>query len=248
MRLTIALFTVAVMASQTWAARTLSFDATSKDFFATPGETNAAVSFVIGNVAKKPISIFSLKPSCGCTYVNSPMLPLVLKPKSEHTFVFDTDLRGKAGKLHKSATVYSSAGRFVLSFSINIPHQLSTKSRRENMMIAENNRQSVFSGTCADCHVKPTVGKTGRPLYEAACGICHETAHRADMVPDLAKVSAENPEEFWTQMIAQGRKGTLMPAFSREHGGPLSDAQIRSLVEFMSSDYRNSKAAVDSKQ
>ena len=237
MRLLSAILVLATTACHCLGARTLAFDATAKEFYATPGQTNAPVTFVISNVAAKPITLFTVKPSCGCTYVYGPKLPLTVAAGTNHTFVFNTDLRGKAGKLYKTATVYSSAGRFVLTFTINIPHPLSMGTRRTNMQIAENNRQAVFSGSCGDCHAKPTIGKHGGELYTTACGICHEAKHRADMVPDLSKVPTDQSAEFWRTMISKGRNGTLMPGFSKGVGGPLTTEQIESLVRFMKSDF-----------
>jgi mono/diheme cytochrome c family protein len=73
----------------------------------------------------------------------------------------------------------------------------------------------------------------GKDLYVSACAICHEGERRAEIVPDLRAIKHETNAEFWRNWIANGREGSLMPAFSHEHGGPLTDAQMTSLVEYL---------------
>jgi hypothetical protein len=41
--------------------------------------------------------------------------------------------------------------------------------RLRNIQLAMADRQVVFKNDCAECHAKPAIGKTGQPLYEAAC-------------------------------------------------------------------------------
>jgi hypothetical protein len=38
-------------------------------------------------------------------------------------------------------------------------------------------------------------------------------------------------------MVAHGKPGTLMPAFSAKEGGPLDNSQINSLVEYLTKTY-----------
>jgi hypothetical protein len=37
--------------------------------------------------------------------------------------------------------------------------------------------------------------------------------------------------EFWKTNIANGKAGTLMPAFAASQGGPLNDAQVEDLAK-----------------
>ena len=53
------------------------------------------------------------------------------------------------------------------------------------------------------------------------------------MVPDLHALSKETSADYWRSWISTGNPGTLMPAFSKEHRGILSDEQIESLVEYL---------------
>jgi len=38
---------------------------------------------------------------------------------------------------------------------------------------------------------------------------------------------------YWEKWIREGAKDTLMPGFDQTHGGPLDNAQIKSLVEYL---------------
>ena len=105
--------------------------------------------------------------------------------------------------------------------------------RELNQKIALADRQAVFKGDCARCHAAPAKGKMGGELYTAVCGVCHESEHRATMVPDLHNIKQETGREFWTVWITYGKTGSLMPAFSKLQGGPLTDEQIRSLAAFL---------------
>ena len=101
---------------------------------------------------------------------------------------------------------------------------------------AKIDRQAVFKGDCAVCHLKNIQGKFGQPLFAATCAICHEAN---PMVPDLHHLSdrdgpgAPTNEESWRAWIAAGKAGTLMPAFAISQGGPLNDIQIATLAAYL---------------
>ena len=105
--------------------------------------------------------------------------------------------------------------------------------RMNNQQTAAGDRQAVFRNDCAACHVEPTVGKMGGELFDKACGICHTAENRASMVPVLANIPSK---EYWMHWITQGKEGSLMPVFSKSAGGPLTDEQITSLVEYLVSE------------
>jgi len=106
--------------------------------------------------------------------------------------------------------------------------------RAQGLMMAKADRQAVFGGDCASCHRQPGDGKYGKALYDADCGICHEGEHRATMVPDLHMLKLPTSEAFWQEWITHGKPGSLMPAFSRNDGGPLTDEQVTSLADYLS--------------
>ena len=113
--------------------------------------------------------------------------------------------------------------------------------RTRNLQIAMADRQAVFKNNCASCHVAPAVDKKGQALYSAACAICHDAPHRATMVPDLKTVQAEQNKIYWLHWITNGKPGSLMPAFSKSQGGPLTDEQIESLATYLAESFKKSE-------
>jgi mono/diheme cytochrome c family protein len=215
----------------------LAFDAEQKEYNAKPGEITSHFVFSVTNVSAGDITINQVRPSCGCTVVKLPSQPWTLKAGERGEFAVDMDLRGKSGVLMKSVAVEANTGVKHLIIKSAIPSvtgmspDLAERVRNQQLALAD--RQAVFKGECALCHVKPAVGKTGAELYTAACGICHDSTHRATMVPDLLALNKPTDAAYWTAWITQGKPGSLMPAFAQNLGGPLTDDQIRSLVEYL---------------
>jgi mono/diheme cytochrome c family protein len=69
-------------------------------------------------------------------------------------------------------------------------------------------------------------------LYSQNCAGCHGAGGKLGPAPPLNDplFRAIVPVETVEQVVAAGRPGTLMPAFSSEHGGPLTPAQVAVLV------------------
>jgi mono/diheme cytochrome c family protein len=196
------------------------------------GPTNIDFTFWVTNTAKTNVMIQSLQPSCGCTRAQMPSQPWNIEPGKHGPVHVSVDLMGKIGDVTKFVTVNSPAGQQTLTLKITIPETPESIKRHEGMMMSRGDRQIVFRGDCAACHVKKGEGKQGAELFAADCGICHDAAHRAQMVPDLSKLKHPTNAEFWKQMISEGKDRTLMPAFAKSKGGPLSDEQIDSLVAY----------------
>lgn len=213
----------------TGSAQSLAWDALVKKHTAKPGETNIQFTFNVTNAAAAgDVVITGVRPSCGCTTTRLPALPWRLGPGLGGQIQADVDIRGKRGVVSKVVFVDSPAGTNVLSLIITIPED-----RTRNQELALADRQAVFRGDCATCHVQPTVGRTGLALYQTACGICHDSEHRATMVPGLPVPAKPTGREYWDQWVRHGKAGSLMPAFAKTEGGPLDEAQIKSLVDHL---------------
>lgn len=215
------------------------WDSDFKEMTAKPGDPTAYLSFSLTNVSQQPVTIRAVRPSCGCTLADIPPVPWVINPGSNGVIKTTVDLRGKRQMVSKSITVETSHGYKVLTFRVAIPEPTLTPTggvmdRSRNTEIAKADRQAVFRGECAKCHVEPTLGKTGAALFTAACGICHEGEHRAAFVPDLRQLKVAIGPTYWKHWITNGKPDSLMPAFSATYGGPLSEAQILSLVDYLS--------------
>jgi hypothetical protein len=224
-------------------AEPLVFDQMLKDYTPKMGETNAHFTFSLTNVSSSEIVINNVRTSCGCTVANLPSKPWRLPAGASGEFGVVVDLRGKFGTLVKSVFVDSSIGTNAmmtlkpLTVRVMLPNLAAgangMDNRQRNMMMALADRQAVFRNDCASCHVTPAMGKTGRALYDAACGICHDSPNRATMVSDLRALPPHPDREHWLKWITLGRPGSLMPSFAQAEGGPLNDEQIDSLVSFL---------------
>ncbi|MCX6895264.1 MAG: c-type cytochrome [Verrucomicrobia bacterium] len=175
--------------------------------------------------------INSVVTSCGCTTAHLPPMPWTLAPGADGKIDINMNLAGKTGTVIKTITVNSTAGTKMLQFRVMIPDPQAE--RAANMQLAQADRQAIFKGSCVSCHVTPGEGKTGGELFKAVCGVCHEAAHRASMVPDLHSLNHPTNRDHWRAWITGGKPGSLMPAFQKAQGGPLTEDQINSLVEYL---------------
>jgi len=215
----------------------LKWDAELKNVSVNEGDEEGHLSFSFTNVSPDTVVISSVHPSCGCTSAPMPSQPWNIKPGESGTLPVTISIHSKSGTLFKYLTVTTDKGLKVLNFTVNIVPMklpvLTEADRANNVKLAQADRQAVFHGDCALCHVKQGEGEYGEKLYQLDCAICHEGDHRATMVPDLHALKATTNLEFWRTWIAHGKVGTLMPAFSSQEGGPLNDVQIATLATYL---------------
>jgi mono/diheme cytochrome c family protein len=201
----------------------------------------ARVVFSFTNVSSANVVILDVHPSCGCTTAQLPPMPWIVLPGTNAQLAFTINVAGRIGTLFKTAKVTTDKGFKQLMFKITVlPPVLPTQTEAERaraLEIAKADRQAVFRGDCATCHVQPGAGKYGKPLYDAVCGICHESKKRAEMVPDLRQIKTATNPDYWQTWIAHGKAGSLMPAFSTADGGPLADMQIATLVQYLTATF-----------
>ena len=213
------------------------WDAERKTTNVMAGTDFGRLVFGFTNVSTTPLTILSVKTSCGCTTAQLPALPWKIPPGKSGQIGVRVNLAGKTGTLLKTLTVGTDKGTKILIARINIQPPttpaMAEAVRAKNSRLAQANRQAVFNGECARCHIKSVKGKYGKQLYDSVCGICHEGPHRATMVPDLHKLKVPTSVDFWKTWISLGKANSLMPAFANTQGGPLSDAQIRSLATYL---------------
>jgi mono/diheme cytochrome c family protein len=199
---------------------------------------STATSITTNNVTKPvPVAILDVHPSCGCTTAQLPPLPWIIPAGTNGQFGLTVNLAGRTGMQVKTVNVKTDKGFKQLILKITIlPPVVPTQSdadRARALEMAKADRQAVFRGDCATCHVKPGEGKYSKTLYDAVCGICHESKTRASMVTDLHNIKTPTNVDFWQTWIAHGRAGSLMPAFATADGGPLSVMQIASLAGYL---------------
>ena len=215
----------------------LAWDELSKATDAAADQQLARFIFSFTNVASGNVVILSVHPSCGCTTAELPPTPWTIAPGTNGQIRLTVDLRGKSGTLFKTVNVSTDKGSKTLMLRINILPpvipKMTDEERARDMAAAKIDRQAVFRGDCAKCHLNNIEGKYGKPLYDAICGICHDAEQRAAVVPDLHNLKTPTSHEFWRTWIAHGKPGSLMPAFATSDGGPLTDIQIASLAAYL---------------
>lgn len=218
----------------------IAFDSSTKEVTVTNGTTEAHFSFSITNISSGDVKVNFVQTSCGCTVAKLPEQPWVLGPNSNGQIQATMQLAGTppGGSKTKTLTVNTDKGNKTLIAKANVlpaaaPTAMSEADRSSNQKLAMADRQAVFKGDCAKCHVEPGQGKMGRDLFAASCGVCHEAEHRASFVADLHHLTEPTTADFWKNWIEHGKPGSLMPAFSQAEGGPLSEMQIASLVAYL---------------
>lgn len=221
----------------------LVWEAPNQNYTVKPREVTAHFTFKVENISDSEVVISDVKASCGCTVAKMPSKPWRLAPKQHSQMEVLVDLRGKRGVLFKEIGVVSPSATNLLTVMVNIPESATKGISSEEadriwgQELAATDRQAVFKKECVKCHLEPAFGKYGQSLYDAACGICHEAKHRATMVPDLHALKTEIAPDYWKNMVAHGKPGTLMPGFSAKEGGPLDNSQINSLVKYLTKTY-----------
>jgi mono/diheme cytochrome c family protein len=80
-----------------------------------------------------------------------------------------------------------------------------------------------------------TEAAQGAPIFQQYCASCHGSQAEGGIGPALTnnRFIQTSGDQAIATTIAQGRPGTLMPAWSQANGGPLTDAQIASVVAFL---------------
>ena len=201
----------------------------------------ARFSFAFTNISGKNLTILNVHPSCGCTTAELPPVPWTLPAGTEGEIKIKVNLAGKSGTVFKSVKVTTDQGNKTLMLRINIqqppPIKLTAAQIQQGIMMSKADRQAIFKGDCASCHVKNVSGRYGQDLFNSICVVCHAAQNQATMVPDLSKLKVPTNREFWRTWITFGKPGSLMPAFATSQGGPLTDMQIASVAAYLNAVY-----------
>lgn len=217
----------------------LKWDEESKKLSVASGTAQAHFTFILTNVSKETVTIQSAVGTCFCTVAKLPELPWKIAPGATGEINVTMDIGMRTGTLQKGVTVVTDKGVKMLNVTTTVlpapaQMQMAAGDREANLKLATADRQAVFTKTeCASCHAEPAKNKAGKELYEAVCGVCHESPRRATMVPNLHTITQETNAEFWKNWIAHGKPGSFMPAFAQAEGGILSEDQINSLVKYL---------------
>ena len=227
------------------AGPTLIFDTETNECHAAPEQEAAEFTFHTTNVWTNTIVIEGIYSSCHCTVAAMPDAPWVLLPGAGGEVTARVALTDQEdGTVTNTLTLLTSGGERVLTLKVVMPPSarppgapLTEAERKAAMGKAAADAKAIFKGDCATCHVDKARGLLGKELYAAACGICHDSPHRASFVPDLHGLKQPTDLDYWKGIIARGKPHTVMPGFADAEGGPLSEMQVSSLAAYLEKAY-----------
>lgn len=99
----------------------LAWDATTKEYQAKAGETNAPFTFNLTNISTGTVMIYDTSTSCDCTVANLPSKPWALSPGGTGRIDASINLHGKSGEVTNSIIVFTSKGNRRLSVKAIVP-------------------------------------------------------------------------------------------------------------------------------
>lgn len=206
------------------------FDKTLHDFGSVEEGIDISCKFIIHNDGDKALKITETKSTCGCTVAAVKQKSIPAKASEELTVMMDTSM--KQGPVKKEITIKSNdpenpSATIFITADVENPHR----------NLGKNVQAKIFSGRCAACHVNEGVGKLGEDLYLADCAMCHGFRAKGGVGPGLLGLDYENKvlAKGLRKIIAEGSPtNRSMPGFATTHGGPLKDAEIDSLINYLS--------------
>jgi mono/diheme cytochrome c family protein len=195
-------------------------------------DSKAQHVFHVYNVGGKKLVIDRVEASCGCTVADISKKSIPPGDVAALTVTLDTSI--KIGPVKKKITVYSNDPQqpeLALYLKANVKPQM-----KGHEPIAVKDPLVLFKGQCATCHVLKGKGKSGKALFQADCGMCHGLNAQGAVAPTLLTQNYADPAVAakMRDIIANGAPDNPeMAPFSQAKGGPLNEAEIDSLVNFL---------------
>ena len=146
-----------------------------------------------------------------------------LKPGEKGKIRVEVNIRGKFGNIMKTVQVHtndSQRPQTTLSLKMKIKDLIHMKKYKA---------AEIFNGACRGCHVDRGRGRKGFDLFINDCMMCHITSKSAS---PLAALRVKNKEDV-ERAIREGVQKTSMPGWDAKHDGPLSEDEIRSLIDYI---------------
>ena len=154
-----------------------------------------------------------------------------LKPGEKGKIKVAVNIRGKFGEIMKTVRVITNdpKGRqTTLSLTMKVKDLIHMKKHKA---------AEIFSSACRGCHVDRGKSRKVFDLFLNDCMICHYDGRSA---PPLARMRVKPREDVETA-IREGVDKTSMPGWDIRHGGPLSEEEIRGLVDYIKPAARGAK-------
>jgi mono/diheme cytochrome c family protein len=178
--------------------------------------------FIFRNGGADTLIIEKVTSSCGCmaTVVNSE----TIGPGETGEIKVTVDTSWKKGRVEKTVQVKSNDPLnplviLQLRADVRDPYHTGNTTKAE----------AIFRSPCRKCHTDRGIGQLGATLFRTDCLICHRRGKIAKPLVLLRKL----PEKKLKNALEKGIPDTVMPGFSWRKGGPLTDTQIRSLIQYI---------------
>jgi mono/diheme cytochrome c family protein len=197
-----------------------------------PTDSKVQHTFYLYNMGGKPLRIHKVDTSCGCTATQLPKQ--VLAPGDHVPLNVTLDTSIKLGDVKKTIQVYSNDPQHPVTNLYLVGNVI--LQMKGHGPIAVKDPLVLFKGECATCHVNQGLGKTGKALFAADCAMCHGMRGQGGVGPSLMTGDYEQApfRDYIRKIIAEGSpRSPEMPPYHQSKGGPLNDAEIDSLVNYL---------------
>lgn len=186
--------------------------------------------FRFKNTGDVPVNVKSVKSSCGCTVADVALREY--GPGESGVLEVTMDTRNKKGLITKTVQLYGDDGENpvgavqLMATLVPPPHP----EKGDAMQITADPK-------CKTCHLEAGVGFDGGFLYHRVCAQCHGVRGKgaSAMAFNDAKWQGRVDDGYLAEVIRKGSDGGKMPAYVEEVSPPLSEGQVRSLVEYIRS-------------
>lgn len=208
--------------------------------------------FKIHNVGGEVLEISNVTTTCGCTLLK--LKDKFVEPGKTTDLEVVMDTAMKQGYVKKTIDIFSNDPKHpktTITIAANVLPNKNPKpkftdftvkggndsrSLDPHMGLSESGRAKIFTGNCATCHVNMGKGKMGGDLYQADCAMCHGQNAEGAVGPALVPGNYHD-QEFLNRIQKVTRYGSdrhaSMPGFLKEAGGPLTDGEINSIVQYL---------------
>lgn len=207
------------------------FEETTHDFGAMRSDEKRSFEWKYFNDGDLPLTILDTKPSCGCTA--SVSRDKTVPPGAGGTLAVTFDGAGQSGSIRKSLAVRSDDPVHAVVLLTILAQVTPADAPQVPGGHPPVTGQSMLMGSCGTCHAEPASGKTGEALWAAVCAMCHGKegeGGRSVALRDMSYLGSHDDKAL-AEVVAYGTTNPRMPGFSDVMGGPLSGAQIDSLVK-----------------
>jgi len=220
----------------------ITVDEQDYQFGRVPNDRAVEHVFKVTNAGTKPLVITRVSTSCGCTAAM--MESSVVDPGKTGRLRVSFNPRGQHQVVSRTVTIHSNdpespALQIKITAEVAAPGE-ERKAPGPPQRAHPPEAKLEFKSGCLKCHGPASATQRGPKLYASACGACHGAVGggvsiaREMIGPPLRLVSTtvKTPAGM-TQVISSGTGNPRMPGFGKAYGGPLSDAQVASLVEYI---------------